>query len=422
MFNYDVLTKSYEAWHIRQLSSQMRKDYVTGLHYLVSQLGERQKQLNTFYGNLLDVQVEEDASDIQSTLNQLNKFRFKWKGTQSYCYRLIDELALHTLSMFPEKKETLRTLLKSIGMDAEQIDILLNNPTHAKETDKQLFKYSRYRKTLEFWVSPHEKKEQQLGATLILGTMSAGKSTILNNLLGEDWAKTQNQVSTNFSLRYQYCPTLKYTFLSDEHHQIFPATGSISDWIEQLNESRTLDSDQLTFWSGQSAKELADYRYTIVDTPGMNSSWKKEHYYETEKTLREHSYDKVIVVLNVTQLGTNDEKELVHLVKTHSKSSLVLFVLNKIDELDVDLGETVEHHLQVAKVFLEENGVQNPNIIATSAVATRLLNRDVISLTKRERKQREYFQSYFRVEEPSVQSTIHERTGFSHIINFMKSE
>ncbi|TCI63154.1 dynamin family protein [Exiguobacterium sp. SH0S2] len=422
MFNYDALTKSYRDWHIRGLNDRHKKKYICGLQLIVNQLEESEKQLETFYGELLNVKADEETHDLRDIMIYLEKFRLKWKGTKSYCYCLADELVLHILSMFPNKKEELRSILQSTEIDRERIDFLLSDSTHSETIVKQTFKQSCYKKTLAFWLAPNEKKARQLGTTLILGTMSAGKSTILNNLLGENWAKTQNQVSTNFSLRYRHCPTLDQVFLSDTKHRIFSSSHSTSSWIEQLNDSNPHDSDQLTFWSGQSTNALAEYRYTVVDTPGMNSSWRTNHFHITQQTLLEHSYDKVIVVLNAMQLGTDDEKELLHLVKTYSNSSCTLFVLNKIDELDSELGETLEHYTQVAKSFVEENGFNNPDVIATSAIATRLLSQDVTLLTKREQRLKNYFQSYFKVDGQTAPSDINERTGFSNILNFMKSE
>lgn len=422
MFNYDVLTKSHQEWHIRGLNDCHKRKYISGLQLIVNQLEDSEKQLDTFYGELLNVKSDEKTHDLKEIMNYLEKLRFKWKGIKSYSYCLADELVLHILSMFPNKKEQLRTILESLEMNPDRVQFLMNDSIYSEIKTKKSLKHIRYQKTLGFWLAPHEKKERQLGTTLILGTMSAGKSTILNNLLGANWAKTQNQVSTNFSLRYKHCPTLEQVFLSDANHRIFSSAYSTPNWIEQLNDSDLDDLNHLTFWSGQSTNGLAEYGYTVVDTPGMNSSWRENHFNLAQQTLLEHSYDKVIVVLNATQLGTDDEKELLHLVKSYSKSHRILFVLNKIDELDSELGETLEHYMGVATSFIEENGFNKPNVVTTSAIATRLLSQEVAALTKREQRLKNYFHSYFKVDSQTESSEINERTGFANIIKFMKSE
>lgn len=422
MFEYDVLTRSYVNWHLKKLSMHHQRRYIHGLNLIVHQLDENEKQLGSFYEKLLNLTPNQDNHSLREIMNDLNRLRFKWSGTKSYWYCLADELILHIVSMFPHKKEQLRLILQSIELSSEQINYLLDDSFHADSNINQSYWQLKKRKQLNFWLIPYESESSHLGTTLILGTMSAGKSTILNNVLGENWAKTQNQVTTNFSLQYKHSPTLAQEFISDNDHRILSSTLNTASWLEELNESEHEGGRQLTLWSGRSTKALMNYQYTVVDTPGTNSSWKANHYKVTEQTLIHFTYDKVIVVLDATQLGTDDEKVLLSLVKEYIENRPVLFVLNKIDELDTELGETHEYYIQAAKEFLEENGFLNPEIIGTSAIATRLLNQDFHLLTKREQRMRSYFETYFGIDANTNQTVINERTGFTQILNFMKSE
>ena len=67
----------------------------------------------------------------------------------------------------------------------------------------------------------------------------------------------------------------------------------------------------------------------------------------------------MLCVLNATQLGTDDEFELLTFIKNEIEKkdtiSDVLFVLNKVDIFSVSEGDSIRESLEICKKHLREN-------------------------------------------------------------------
>lgn len=424
MVNYSVLTVPTENWHLIKLDKQLKSAYSSFLHSIVLKITNEEIQLASFYNQLFSLEIEKEQMNDSEAFEILKRRRFRWNGLDSYFYCLVDELFLQILLMFPQHRQRILEMMIAHDLKPEKIEyvtsfaeVLRNKKT---VNVNHYIAENKVKKTLAFW-SQIDNPVEDLGTFMIVGTMSSGKSTLLNNLLDADWAKTQNMVATNFSLSYRHHPNLTYPFLSNSKYKVESSSRRISTWLDQMNESNDANVNNMMLWSGQSHPLLSDYSYTLIDTPGTNSSWKAHHHQVTKSTLLNYKYDKVIVVLNATQFGTDDEKELLVLIKDCANTSSILFVLNKIDELDTDLGESVDQYIVSAKKFLEENHFENPQVIATSALAVSVIKKDEEQLTRRENRLKKYFHEYFDLKGDVEKDDLYEKTGFSHILNYLKN-
>ena len=129
----------------------------------------------------------------------------------------------------------------------------------------------------------------------------------------------------------------------------------------------------------------------LTDTPGPNNSQDPEHQRTTLGFIQDSKRNPLIIyVLNATQLGTNDDANLLRLVAdTMSKGGKqskdrFLFVVNKMDMFDPERGENIEKALDRVKSYLEENGIHDPNLFPVSARMAYLLRKQG-ELTRTER-------------------------------------
>ncbi|MCG2879258.1 50S ribosome-binding GTPase, partial [Obesumbacterium proteus] len=125
---------------------------------------------------------------------------------------------------------------------------------------------------------------------------------------------------------------------------------------------------------------------------GPNNSQDADHELKTMGFIKDSKRNPLILyVLNGTQLGTNDDKNLLSLVaETMQKGGKqskdrFIFVVNKMDAFDPENGENVGAALERVKAYLESNGIQNPQVYPVSAHLTRLLRKHPDSLTRKER-------------------------------------
>lgn len=207
----------------------------------------------------------------------------------------------------------------------------------------------------------------------VVATMSAGKSTLINSLLGqrlmpakqEACTATITEIKDNDSDHFEAQVYDKDGNLIESHDNL---TYSI---MERLNSnpavSRIRTEGDIPFVNAD------DVSLVLVDTPGPNNSRDPEHRAATYRMLSESSKTVVLYIMNATQLAVDDDNNLLAHVadsmKVGGKQSRdrFIFVVNKLD--DFKKGEdSIDAALQKVKDYLADNGIENPNIYPASAL------------------------------------------------------
>lgn len=118
--------------------------------------------------------------------------------------------------------------------------------------------------------------------------------------------------------------------------------------------------------------------YTLVDTPGANNSRDERHKEQFICAVKSYPKSPILYVLNATQLGTNDDAEIIRTIRELNPKQRIIFALNKVDALDEEKGETAKHYVSLANKYLEGLGYKNAKIIPLMAqsalIAKKLLN------------------------------------------------
>lgn len=217
----------------------------------------------------------------------------------------------------------------------------------------------------------------------VVATMSAGKSTLINSLLGQRLMPAKQEACT-----------ATITEIKDNDADHFEAVVYDKDGREIERQSKLTYSIMERLNSNPSVSKIhvegnipfvtaEDVALVLVDTPGPNNSRDPQHKAATYRMLSESSKTVVLYIMNATQLAVDDDNNLLSHVaesmKVGGKQSRdrFIFVVNKLD--DFKIGEdSIDSALKKVKDYLADNGIENPNIYPASAL-TALNIRTVLS-------------------------------------------
>lgn len=224
----------------------------------------------------------------------------------------------------------------------------------------------------------------------VIATMSSGKSTIINSMLGVDLLPAKNEACT---------ATITRIYDEDGMHsegnavfegESFDGNGNhieerqqinrdvLARWNEAGNNSDSeAGSPQTAFiniYGDIPAIKQHDYsRLVLVDTPGPNNSQNEEHRKKTYQVINDKQLPMILYVLNATQRETDDESHLLAVVKESMSNAIskqardrVIFLLNRVDDMDPEKESIVDMIARCKKNI----GLENPIVMPVSAIAT----------------------------------------------------
>lgn len=206
----------------------------------------------------------------------------------------------------------------------------------------------------------------------VVATMSAGKSTFINALLGHDYLPSRNEATTATITTVQDKDGLQVLFGCVEMDGgLVPCKHLVT--LEQMNQWN--DDPKVRHIHLQGDLDNIGNHHAVVcvhDTPGTNNSGDTSHEAITMEFLRNNEMDAVIFVANGEHLCTTDEKRLLeNLKKTLGGEVPVIFALNKMDSHDSqkeDLAATVQQY----RAFVRELGFDDSLVYPVTAKAARL--------------------------------------------------
>jgi ribosome biogenesis GTPase A len=228
----------------------------------------------------------------------------------------------------------------------------------------------------------------------VVATMSSGKSTLINAMLGKDLLPAANEATTATITRVADDKTTS-AFRGRRIDKDGQVVATVEDMeLATVEEWNRLDDTLLIDIEGniQAIGKRDDVRLVLTDTPGPNNSQDEEHERVTMGFVQDSKRNPLILyVLNASQLGTNDDKNLLGLVAEamrkggkQSKDRFI-FVINKMDVFDPEKGEYLPSVLSRVEKYLVGNGIQNPLIYPVSANLARLIRKPSDLHSRKER-------------------------------------
>ena len=215
----------------------------------------------------------------------------------------------------------------------------------------------------------------------VIATMSSGKSTVVNAMLGEELMPAKNEACTATITRIIDCDNMD----GYRARRVSEDGSVINDW-------QSVDQTILTGWNDdeatitievegdiKSVKETKFAKLNLIDTPGPNNSRNADHRATTMDAINSKPLSMILYVLNATQFNIDDDARLLEMVANAMKTGgrdaqdRFIFVANKIDAFDPEKGESVSTALENVRKYLQENEIKNPLLIPTSAELTKLV-------------------------------------------------
>lgn len=194
---------------------------------------------------------------------------------------------------------------------------------------------------------------------VVVGTMSAGKSTLINALVGRKITMTKTVVCTS-NIAYLYNKPFVDGFVySDGSSHLY------SDTVE----SNKSDIPHIALhFNGVLGKEPI----ILVDTPGVDYAYDETHRKKTRVVLEKGSYDVIICVINAPYIESEGENALIAQV-SKIKNKKKIFVLNQLDRFEAE-DDSIEENIRKIKSMLKDMK-EDAEIVPFSAKTVFLLKK-----------------------------------------------
>lgn len=427
--NFDFLKIDIFDHPLRKENYQLRYAYLLTLYDSVINLVDNKPIFLEYFNVYLlsfkisDAHIEKIMNESRSKSEYLKNLRhstrnqWHWPGLlklprENYKYALwADALFILFFCKDILFEQEIMDLGQEIGINSLQISIinsfcsnLYKDAIDTAEIDFQnACYYDKQAKHIRFLLrrvaSKIENNKRKNFKVAVVATMSAGKTTFINYLVGYNLLPFSNQACTS-----------KTTSITDNdflNHII----GRYTLNNGQIEYAGVINEDRATQWNQNQDIVSVDIECDILgikndkmaivlyDTPGTNYSLDQHHGEITYDLLDNIELELILYLINATNILTDDDAFLLNkvLLTLHDNPrTRVLFLLNKVDEFDTEGDDNISDTITNASADLERLGYSHPNIIPVSAYAAKLFR---MALKEREltKKEMSDFELFFKL-------------------------
>ena len=318
---YFVSSLSFDGHPMKNIEAKIKKDYYYILVFFVTQGAAewdeavkcRLNQYELFLTGRNNKRFNKEAAASMAV--SIVKVRFQYFWGRKYRYWLVCDIALALLdkAAILRASETMKYYMTKYQQQQlqQQLNVLFS--VSGSETEGLISQYQRNSRFLS-------QREHRF---IVTANMSAGKSTLINALIGKPLSRASQEVCTG-NVCYLYNKPFEDGQVNLETTQLKLDVSSVDLAAFQWNSKINIAS----YFRGM---EAVDKRLCIIDTPGVNSSVNRNHGRIARKALLKETYDKVIYVFSAGKLGTDEEISHLKWMAGNIPKDKVVFVLNKLD-------------------------------------------------------------------------------------------
>lgn len=265
--------------------------------------------------------------------------------------------------------------------DADVISELDNIFREIKEKDLPEF-HTENREGKDIF-DAYEEVKNGIFEVSVIATMSSGKSTLINAVLHTELLPSENKACTATIVRILDNDDMEdyeaECYAADAKTVVYPRTVVTPDMLRDYN-----SDEKVTFIDIEGSVPAIPsdkIRLCLRDTPGPNNS-RDENHERLTKSVIKRTNAVVLYVMNATQIGIKDDKQLLKDISSEMKRAgkqsrdRFVFVINKCDALDEEKGETIDKLLKEVKEYLKGFDIIEPTLIPVSARLALLIRKD----------------------------------------------
>lgn len=235
----------------------------------------------------------------------------------------------------------------------------------------------------------------------VVATMSSGKSTLINSMLGCELLPARNEAATATLAKIYDVDGLdgfKGASYDVNYKELASCDPLTLDKMNALNDDPK--TSVIEIYGNVVGVESQDLKLVLTDTPGPNNSRTEEHKAHTYAVIKADYKPMILYVLNGTQLETDDDDRLLKDVADDMKSGgrqsqeRFLFVLNKADEFDPEKGESVQKKIEDVKKYLAKHGIKDARVFPSAALMAKVIRQHLNKQPLTEKEEDEILPKY----------------------------
>lgn len=413
---FALLKVNIDAHPLIDQSYEVRKWYMTALYGLVKNIKcpILSEYINIYFAMLNIAETDKNriidlkAEEFQYAIKQVTKFRYRvkmglfnrWSGKNvlfadtlyiaNFCSENLSAKEIAELGKWLKVKKTSIEMIKHFCSSIRQ-----NALDDAKQYYIKACKRDKNAEYIYFLLERAQKRmvSEQLGkfAVAVVGSMGAGKSTFLNALIGRDLFPSQNMACTSKCASIVDNDFLGYNHVIGRCQRDNGSEECIGVITNKTIANWNDDPQVVDIKLECNLQGILNNRKAIVlhDTPGTNFSQDPSHRNNTYDFLEKTQLNLIIYLINATNIASDDDYFLLKKISdllSEKPNTGILFVINKLDEYDLEKDDDISVTLDNLQRDLTEMGFQNPNIIPVSAYAAKLFKMALhgIPLTQKE--------------------------------------
>jgi hypothetical protein len=343
--------------------SSDNQDVLNELEQTIQDIKQSGKRITSWFENFITRVKEETNQEV---------FHLEVKGCDEYEAKYIREINGFDLLIETISNQKIEEKYKLIDSFIE----------FAKSSDNSIIKNAikGHLKNFESFISANVEVP-------VIATMSSGKSTLLNALIGQNLLPAKNKATTATTCEIKINNSLKnfrgviYKRSKKEIAVEEEIDGKfIREWNGKANEEGYED---IVILIEGPVKNLNTHKIqlSLIDTPGPNNSQNENHKESTFNYLKDNQNLPIILyILNAQQIATQDDEETLLEIKKaieDNKENLdrIIFILNRIDGnkvFDKEDPEPVEETIRDVKEYLKKFEINSPKIFPISAEYAKL--------------------------------------------------
>lgn len=353
---------------IRAEKEQYRINYINVLEYFVRKYSGddlwANSVLSLYKSKLLDNPTDYHyaCQDIKKVSRTVLTTKFRHFKFFSYRFSIVMDCVL--LNAMNDRRKADAVFSELVMLYNERYLKKITSVYEALfNTEMNIAGFDKIQYMWNCWNQNMNYLSQNVTRVMVTANMSAGKSTLLNAIIGKKVNRTQNDSCTS---KVHYL--LNKPYEDGFNYELDYELNLNADYQTLMDDNENNHSSDITVGCHfRSPVEQKKSRTWFIDTPGVNSSQDEDHRVITEQAIAKVKSDVLLYLMNGENIGTDDDKKHLQFVRDNYCGP-ILFVVNKVDRFrkkDDSVSDTIQNIVG----DLKNIGFESPVVVPVSSYA-----------------------------------------------------